>query len=108
MEILNINSFKDFNKDLTKLFDTDVSCDWLNENLNIIKKVFNIRGKKYNNNKYYTIYQLLIKLMKNMFDEKLFDSKRIQMKKIDYYYQIINISCLENHNEIINISSINL
>ena len=52
---------------LCKLFDIDVGCIWLDENLDTIKIVFDIRGKKYNNTKYYTIYQLLITLLKKCF-----------------------------------------
>jgi hypothetical protein len=49
MNILNIHSINNFNKDLTKLFETDVKCSWLDENINTITKIFVIRGKKYNN-----------------------------------------------------------
>ncbi len=46
-----------------------------------IKKVFDIRGKKYNNTNYYTIYQLLTTILKNLFDNDLFIVKQTFIKK---------------------------
>jgi hypothetical protein len=101
MELLNIISIEHFTKDLTKLFENDIKCIWLDENMDTIKKVFDIRGKKYDNTKYYTIYQLLITLLKNMFDEELFDYKKIKIKKNNSYYYLLNTNCLNNYTKII-------
>jgi hypothetical protein len=58
MKVLGIETFENFNKDLTKNFGKEVTSIWLEENMETIKRIFDIRGNKYNNTKYYTILLL--------------------------------------------------
>ena len=51
------------NKDLTKNFNNIIDDEWIKDNINIIKKTFNIRTNKYNDLTYY-IYLLMITILK--------------------------------------------
>jgi hypothetical protein len=73
-----------------------------------IKKVFDIRGKKYNNTNYYTIYQLLTTILKIIFDNDLFIIKRIKINKIDFVYNSYNSNIMDYHQKIFNIISDNI
>ena len=108
MKVLGIKTFENFDKDLTKNFGNEVTSVWLEENMETIKKVFDIRGKKYNNTNYYTIYQLLTTILKNLFDNDLFIVKRIQISNICFYYYDYNSFTMINHQKIFNIISDNL
>ena len=101
MKCLGIESLDNLTKDITKNFGQEVESLWLNENMDTIKKVFDIRGKKYNNMNYYTIYQLMTTILKNLFDEELFDYKRVQIKKRDFYYYQFNKNIIDSHQNII-------
>jgi len=95
MKILEINNLFQLSREVSKNFNVNINNSWLDENLITIKKLFDIRGKKYGNTNYYTIYQLLITLLKNIFDEKLFICKKIYLNKINYYIYLFNNDRLE-------------
>ena len=101
MNVLEIPTLESFNKNISKKFNTIVDNTWLNDNIKTIINLFDIRGKKYNNYKYYTIYQLLITLLKNMFDEDIFDCKRVKMNDINYNYYTFNRTIFSQHTDII-------
>ena len=97
MNVLEISSLEDINRDITKKFNLMVNNTWLNENFSTIKKLFEIRGKKYEYFSYYNIYMLLIIILKNLFDEDIFKINRIWFNKKDFYYYTINNDILTKH-----------
>jgi hypothetical protein len=101
MNVLGINSLDDLTKDVSKKFNTDIKNNWLDENFNVVKKTFDIRTNKYNDFNYYNIYLLLITILKNLFDVKLFVSKECKINKNRYYYFCINTLTINNHVDII-------
>ena len=106
--VLDIYKIDNLSKDVTKHFKDDSKVDntWLSENIDTIKKTFEIRTNKYDDLSYYNIYLLLVTILKNLFDEKIFIQKRIKInKKIVYCYEI-NTEVLEQHiNSIKNIDN---
>ena len=104
MNVLQISNLESFDKNVSKNFNTTINNIWLNENMETIMKIFDIRGKKYKYTGvavYYTIYQLLITIFKNIFDEKLLISKKVKIDKITYYYYLINKDIIDLHKNII-------
>jgi hypothetical protein len=101
MNILNISKLEDLTKDITKNFNNIIKNEWLDENIDIIKKTFDIRTKKYNNFNYYNIYLMIITILKNLFDTNLFIRKECQINKIKYIYYIFNDIVLFNHLSVI-------
>ena len=67
----------------------------------LLKKTFDIRTKKYNDFNYYNIYLLLITILKNLFDTKLFIQKRYFFKKKEFNYYLINNDNLNYHVNVI-------
>jgi hypothetical protein len=102
MKILEIHSLNDLNKDLIKKFNNQINNVWLKENLDIIKKSFDIRTNKYDDLQYYNIYLLFITILKNLFDGNLFINKKTDINKIRYYYYTINNKIFSEHQYIIN------
>ena len=102
MEVLEINDFKDINKDLSKKFNEIITNKWLNDNIETIKKIFDIRAKKYDDFNYYSIYMLLMTIIKNLFDDKLLIKKICRLNIIKYNYYVIDNEILNDHNKIIN------
>jgi hypothetical protein len=45
MNVLGIHSLNDFNKEVSQKFNTDIKNNWLDENIETIKKTFDIRTK---------------------------------------------------------------
>jgi hypothetical protein len=101
MIILEIYKLEFLNKEVISKFNNILTNTWLKENLNIIKKTFQIRTSKYNNFIYYNIYTLLITLLKNLFDVNLFIKKIIHINNIKYTYYILNKKVLLEHIKII-------
>ena len=101
MIILEIYKLEFLNKEVISKFNNILTNTWLKENLNIIKKTFQIRTSKYNNFIYYNIYTLLITLLKNLFDVNLFIRKLIKINNIQYKYYILNKEVLLEHIKII-------
>lgn len=101
MVILDIHDINNLLKDITKNFNNTINNNWLNDNIEIIKKTFDIKTKKYNNLTYYNIYLMLITILKNLFDIKLFIRKEIQINNVKHIYYIINNMILNNHKTII-------
>lgn len=75
MIVLDIHNINKLSKDITKNFNNTINNNWLNENIETIKKTFDIRTKKYNDLTYYNIYLLMITILKNLFDIKLFEKR---------------------------------
>jgi hypothetical protein len=84
-------------EEMTREALKDLDNIWLSENIDTIKKTFEIRTNKYDDLSYYNIYLLLITILKNLFDEKILIQKRIKINKIDYSYYIINTKIFEQH-----------
>lgn len=105
--VLDIYKIEKLSKDVTKHFKDDkVDSTWLSENIDTIKKTFEIRTNKYDDLSYYNIYLLLITILKNLFDEKILIQKRIQIDNNKYNYYEINKEILEQHiNSIKNIDN---
>jgi hypothetical protein len=97
MEVLEILDLNNLNKDVTKHFNITIENIWLEDNMKSIKKIFEIRTKKYDNFLYYNIYLLLITVLKNLFDVNLFIRKRITINEIWYYYYTVNYNILNKH-----------
>ena len=102
MKILMIDDLHKLNKNLTKNFNNIIYDEWIKDNINTIKKTFDIRTNKYNNFTYYNIYLLLITILKNFFDIRLFIRKEIQINKVKHIYHILNENVLSEHISIIN------
>ena len=102
MNILEIYNIDNLNKDISKNFNKVLNDKYLVDNINIIKKTFDIRTNKYNNFTYYNIYLLLITILKHLFDEDIFCCKYCIINKKQYYYYIINNHQLNKHIDIIN------
>ena len=101
LKVLNINELSNMTKELTKNFGQIIENKWLNENISIIKKTFEIRTDKYDTFTYYNIYILLITILKNLFDGDLFVSKQIKLNKIVYWVYELNTNILNQHKSII-------
>jgi len=101
MNVLDIHNINKLSKDITKNFNNTINNNWLNENIETIKKTFDIRTKKYNDLTYYNIYLLMITILKNLFDIKLFMRKETQINKVKHIYYIIDNMILNNHKSII-------
>ena len=102
MRVLNIDRLEGLNKVVVDRFEDVVCSGWLKDNIDNIKKIFDIRTKKYDDFKYYHIYLLLITVLKNLFDDNLFDTNKYYMNKTTYFYNILNNNILNNHINIIN------
>jgi hypothetical protein len=102
LNILEIYNIDNLNKDISKNFNKVLNDKYLVDNINIIKKTFDIRTNKYNNFTYYNIYLLLITILKHLFDEDIFCCKYCIINKKQYYYYIINNHQLNKHIDIIN------
>jgi hypothetical protein len=105
--VLDIFKIEKLSKDVTKHFKDDkVDNTWLSENIDTIKKTFEIRTNKYDDLSYYNIYLLLITILKSLFDDNIFIQKRIQTNNNKYNYYEINKELLEQHiNSIKNIDN---
>ena len=110
MRVLNIDGLEGLNKGVVDRFEGVVCSEWLKDNMDNIKKIFDIRTKKYDDLKYYHIYLLLITVLKNLFDDNLFECIQIQIRKNHkkYFYYLINKKKLLEHVNIINNININL
>jgi hypothetical protein len=102
MKILMIDDLHKLNKNLTKNFNNIIYDEWIKDNINTIKKTFDIRTNKYNDFTYYNIYLLLITILKNFFDIRLFIRKEIQINKVKHIYHILNENVLSEYISIIN------
>ena len=102
MKILNINNLELLNKDVIKNFNNNIENEWLKENIDTIKKTFEIRTKKYDNFNYYNTYLLLITILKNLFDVNLFMKKELKIKKEKFICYILDKNVLLEHQSVIN------
>jgi hypothetical protein len=102
MKLLTIEDLQKLNKDLIKNFNNIIDNEWIKNNINTIKKTFDIRTKKYDDFTYYNIYLLLITILKNLFDVHLFIRKETQINKVKYAYYILDDNVLLEHQKIIN------
>ncbi len=101
-KVLEINGLESLNKDIVAKFPQKIENKWLKENIETIKKVFEIRTKKYNTFTYYNIYLLMITIVKGLFADDIIESKKVRLSKDIFYMYSINTSNLENHLNIIN------
>ena len=101
MKILNINSFEDLNKDISKYFSTIVDNKWLTDNLISIIKTFKLSEIKYNTNEYYKLYQMYISIMTILFDKNLLLNFRVKINYKNYLYYNINNITYARHKQII-------
>ena len=103
LNVLNINDITNLSRDNIKNFNDIVNNQWLNDNLNNIYKIFEIRTDKYTELKYYNIYLLLTTILKNLFDSNLFVRKQYntQKNKNRFIYYLINENVLLEHKNII-------
>ena len=91
MKDLKMETLDKFNIDVISRFtEPFVISPWLNANLNTIKSMFDIRGKKYDTITFYTMYQLLNTLLDNMFGSELFETRRKKVSKVDYFWYQFN------------------
>jgi hypothetical protein len=97
MNVLNIKDLQSLTKEITANFNTKINNIWLNDNIKIIKKSFNIRTDKYDDFNYYNIYLLLITILKNLFDTDLFIVKKLNIDKIKFLYYIFDDKVYSYH-----------
>jgi hypothetical protein len=102
MEVLEINNINNLTKNITEKFNDKINNIWLTDNIGIIKKLFDIRTKKYDVFIYHNIYLLMITILKNLFDNNLFIMKPTRIKNIQYKYYIVNKEILKKHESLIN------
>jgi hypothetical protein len=105
-KILNINSWDNLTKNITKYFNTNIENVWLAANLNSVIKIFRLSGDKYKTTQYYKLYQMYISMLKQLFDDNIIMLKRIKINKKGYFYYIINYVTYNKHIELINKCSI--
>ena len=101
MDVLQIYSLDNLTKDVTTKFNTKIDNNWLQLNIDIIKKTFDIRTNKYDCFHYYKIYLLLITILKNMFDDLLFIKKEICINRFRFYYYLLNHDIFNKHKNVI-------
>jgi hypothetical protein len=101
MDILKISNLDLLNKSITSNFNIIIDNKWLKDNIDMIKKTFDIRTDKYDDFNYYNIYLLLITILKQLFDADLFIRKITEKKKCKYAYYIIDNKILTEHINII-------
>ena len=97
MDVLKISKLELLNKSITSNFNIIIDNKWLKDNINMIKKTFDIRTDKYDNFDYYNIYLLLITILKQLFDSDLFIRKIIVINKIRHIYHVIDNKILTEH-----------
>ena len=102
LAVLEINNLTDLTKDITKKFKGVIINNWLNDNIMIVKKMFNIRTEKYDDFNYYNIYLLLMTVLKNLFDKNLFTKHFFEKNNVDFVYYVFDENVMNNHNSIIN------
>jgi hypothetical protein len=102
MNVLNIKDLQSLTKEITANFNTKINNIWLDDNIKIIKKLFNIRTNKYDSFDFYNIYLLLITILKNLFDTDLFIVKKLNINKIKYIYYVFNGEIFTKHLSLIN------
>jgi hypothetical protein len=102
LECLSINSLNELTKNITTYFNNTINNQWLYDNINTIKKIFNIRTNKYDKFNYYNIYLLLITIIKHLFDNDIIIKKHIYNNKQKCYYYILNNAAVQRHVNIIN------
>jgi len=107
-KILNIFSFENLTKDISKNFNNIVDNEWLTDNLLTIIKTFRLSEDKYNTKEYYNLYQMYISMLKSLFDKDLINkSKTVIINKIKYKYYEINKELYKKHLNIINKCALN-
>jgi hypothetical protein len=97
MDVLKISKLELLDKSITSNFNIIIDNKWLKDNINMIKKTFDIRTDKYDNFDYYNIYLLLITILKQLFDSDLFIRKIIVINKIRHIYHVIDNKILTEH-----------
>ena len=87
MKVLGILKLEDLNKDVCKRFGGFIKNEWLDNNLNYIKKTFRKSTNKYDNKEYYQIYLLMITIIKQLFGSGIVmkTETRISNDKVFYY-----------------------
>ena len=99
MESLNINNFNELNRDIIiNNTSTIIKNTWINDNLDYIKRILEIRTNKYDSFEYYHIYLLFITIIKNLFDIDLFICNKIQSNRIHYNYYTLNNVLMNKYN----------
>lgn len=107
-KILNIFSFENLTKDISKYFNTNVDNKWLTDNLLTIIKTFRLSEDKYNTTEYYKLYQMYISMLMALFDKELIKKTRdVRINKIKYKYHEFNKEIYNKHLELIQKCSIN-
>ena len=101
-KILNINSFENLTKDISKYFSTIVDNKWLADNLISIIKTFRLSEIKYNTNEYYKLYQMYISMLTILFDKDLLLDFRVKVDNKNYRYYAIYLPFFQKHINIIN------
>jgi hypothetical protein len=81
-------------------FDQVVKSKWINKNLDYIYKLFNIRSEL--NKDYYSLYLLMITLIKHLFGSVL-EQDRIRNNETKYYVYNIKNDILKNHKDLFDI-----
>ncbi len=100
MESLNINNFNELNKDIiSKNTSTIIENTWINDNLDYVKRILEIRTNKYDNFEYYNIYLLFITVIKNLFDIDLFLVQMKQINKNEYCIYSLNNKLMNKYNQ---------
>jgi hypothetical protein len=106
--VLGIKGLEGLNKDVISNFTKEIENKWLKENIETVKKVFEIRTNKYNDFTYYNIYLLLITVVKGLFDENMFDKTKKRLGNLEYYCYYMNDINYNKHKEIINLMNKNI
>lgn len=101
-KILNINSFADLTKDISKYFNTKVDNEWLGNNLCTIIKTFRLSEDKYNTNEYYKLYQMYISMLSVLFDKELFVVSKVKVNNKQLFYYQLNNEYYKKHIKLIN------
>jgi len=96
------NMLEDKNEDhILNKFDQKINSEWINNNLDYILKIFDIRSEK--SVKYYDLYLLMITMFKHLFDKCLLNKNRVMYKNKQYYIYSLNNEMFDNHKNLMDI-----
>lgn len=82
-------------------FIEKVKSEWIDDNLDSILEVFELKDNNYKEKYYYNLYLLMISMLKQIFGSDLFKSERVKLKNGEIKIYSINQEELKEHKYLI-------